>query len=800
MKNLRRILTTSLATLFCVFELAAQGGSPATLAGKVLDAASHQPVPYATVVLQQAGKLVAGNSTDEQGQYRLEGVLAGSYTLKIGFLGYLDTLQTIVVEAGRTYQLPPVALRVSALQLDEVVVRGEQTSVVNLIDKKVVNVGQDLLAAGATAVEILANVPSVQTDATGNISLRGNRNVTVLVDGKPSPLPNDELLQQLPASSIDKIEVITTPSAKYNPDGATGIINIITRRDQRAGLNTNFTLGAATGRKYNAGLDANYARGSWNGYANYSFLQRQFRHYEDRRKTLAEGDAEFLQQARTLFDGDGHSLKAGADYFLNASNTLSFYTNQNRHRHTPFRRWLFLENQGGNTAAQYRRDTENPHDHLTQDYNLNYKKTFATAEHFLEAEANVSNNRNSLDGRYWQTYLAGNQKDSLTTEDLQYNNRIVTLTADYAQPLSAQAKLEVGAQSILKEASNRYQQWGATAGNSLLLNEASRNLFFYDEQTHALYSVYGNRWQRLAWQAGLRLELTRVDARLVTTGQRFRNNYLNLFPSLHLAYELGGQQDLKLSYSRRISRPSLWHVNPFTNATNPLSVRQGNPFLRPEYINSFELGYQKSGKTATVSTTLFYRRRTNIISTVYELANERTTVLTFANTGTSHSYGLEFNGTVRPLKPWNVRGNLNYYRHAVDYGSAGRFNGQLRSWDLSLQNQVDLSKKLSLDVLWKYEGPIVDLQELTQARQKIDAGLRLKILRDKANVGLRVTDVLDTYEYVSTELGTGFTEQSVWNGETCIGYLTFNYNLATGKQPEKKARKQRTYNESGSSE
>jgi len=789
---------TILVLVLGALPLTAQAQS-ATIKGRVLDAATSQPVPYATVTLNQEGKLITGHSTNDQGQYELGNVPAGSYLLKIGFIGYKDTLQALTIEAGSTYQLPPITLRTNVLELGEVVVRGEKTTIANLIDKRVVNVGQDLLATGASAVEILANVPSVQTDPSGNVSLRGNRNVTVLVDGKPSPLPNNELLQQLAASSIDKIEVITAPSAKYNPDGATGVINIITQRSQQGGFNSNFVLGAATGRKYNAGLDASYARGKWNSFVNYSFAQRQFRHAEEQHKLVDESNTNFSQQTRMLFDGDGNTLKVGADYFLNKTNTLSLYTNQSRQRHTLFNRWQFLETQAGNATAQYRRDAQNPHDHLTQDYNLSYRKTLPAPGHVLEAEVNLSNNRNSLDGRYQQTYLLGGAGDTLTTEEIQYDNRILTLTADYSRPLLNQAKLELGWQSIVKDASNDYQP-GTEVDGLPVLDEANRNLFRYAEQTHALYGVYGSRWQKLSFQLGLRLEQALITADLRTTGQRFENNYFNLFPSAHGSYALSEQQAIKLSYSRRITRPSLWNVNPYTNVTNPLSIRQGNPFLRPEYINSLELGYQRESKLADLSATLFYRYRTDIISTVFELANERTTILTFANTGTSHSYGLELNGTVRPVKPWNVRGSLNYYRNTVNYRSEGRFNSQLRSWDFLLQNQVDLSKKLSLDLLWKYEGPLIDLQETSRARQKIDVGLRLKCLNDKGNLSLQVADVLDSFEYRSTELGNGFLGRTVWDGETRIGYLTFNYKLAAGQQPEKSARKRRVYQEKGSGE
>ncbi|HEX8659146.1 MAG TPA: outer membrane beta-barrel family protein [Hymenobacter sp.] len=773
--------------------------NPATLTGQVVDAVSRQPVPYATVTLNQAGKLITGHSTNDQGQYQLAGIAAGSYTLKVGFIGFRDTVQALTIEAGRTYQLPPIALRSAALELDEVVVRGEQTTIANLIDKKVISVGQDLLAGGASAVDILANVPSVQADATGNISLRGNRNVTVLVDGKPSPLPNHELLQQLSAASIDKIEVITAPSAKYTPQGATGIINIITRRGAQAGFNGSAGLGWATGRKYNGNLEANYGRGSWNTYANYSLFQRQFRHFESQRKGLTEKDAEFFQQSRLLFDGDGQTLKAGADYSLSKTSSLSFYTTQSRMRHTLLNRWEFSENAAGTPTARYRRDAENPHDHLTQDYNLSYKKSFTEPDHVLEAEVNLSNNRNQLDGRYWQTYSLGGKRDTLTTENIQYNNRILTLTTDYTRPLANQGKLEIGWQSIVKEATNDYQPGGATASGLLVTDAVNRNRFEYDEQTHALYGVYGNRWQKLSFQTGLRLEQTLVTANQVTTYQRFENNYFNLFPSVHGSYAVGEKQEVKLSYSRRITRPSLWNVNPFTNITNPLSIRQGNPFLRPEYINSLELGYQRGSKLGDVSGTLFYRRRTDIISAVYELVNDRTTVFTFANTGASHSSGLELNGTLRPVKPWNVRSSFTSYWHQVSYQASKRFDG-LRSWDFSLQNQVTVSKKLSLDLLWKYEGPAVDLQQLTRARQKIDLGLRLKCLRDQGTVSLRATDVLDTYEFRTTELGNGFVGQNLWDGETRIGYVTFSYNWNTGRQLERKTRKQRTYNERGASE
>ncbi|MVN75113.1 TonB-dependent receptor [Hymenobacter sp. HMF4947] len=784
--------------------------------GTLLDAATGQPIPFASVVLLHLpdSTLVADAQTTEAGAFGLSALKLGTYVLRANVLGYRPGRRVLSLSsAAPLAQLGTLRLRSAATQLADVVIQGERPTVAADLDKRVVNVAKDLTAVGGTATDVLQNVPSVAVDQNGAVTLRGASGVTIFIDGKPSGAAgggNGTSLDQIPASSIDRIEVITNPSARYDAAGAGGIINIILKKNQRDGLNGVASVGAGTRDKYTSSLTLNYRKGKLNAFGSYDFRR-------DQRFTTGSLDqttvAPVLDPAtgqptatpHTLFlhqDRNGqtyltsHAVRLGLEYSLPADQTLTLAVqprfNQNAADETLHSR------QNDRTLGQPvyvgtsdRQNATTGHSN-SADITLDYRRIWpARPGSELTASAVYTPLRGATAIASGLQYLGDG---ALATQQQNFTTRLNQGAAqvDFTQPLGEKGRLETGAKSTWRSYDNTYD----FASSLPVLYQQS--IFLYQEYIQAAYASLGGEHGKLHYQGGLRLEQTNTHGQQVTTSEEFRRSYLNLFPSATLAYELPRDQRAQLSYSRRVQRPDQGELNPFTDRSDPLNFNTGNPALLPEYIDLVELGHQKSfGNKASLSTTVFYSVESQTIKPFRQIVTDpltgnQVTSTSRINLGDEINYGLELVGSFPLASFWKVNGTASAFRRIIQ--------GSVASSDITNSNFVYTSrlnttitplKKLDLQVSLNYRSPVVTAQGRRQTSFNVDAAAKYTFLpQDRGSLTLRVSDVFNTLRFNFNAYGNGLDAVSYNKRESRVGFLSFSYRFGRDGEAAKPRRKE----------
>jgi outer membrane receptor protein involved in Fe transport len=749
------------------------------LNGKIIDAHSKEALPYVTVIAKtKAAVFVEGTATDNEGKYQLS-LPKGEYTLHFSFIGYQNLEKAFSISANQALN---IELQHDSEVLETVVVSEERTSVVQKIDRKVINVGKDLQAGGGDAVEVLNQLAEVQTTDDGNIELRGSGNVNVLINGKPSPLEPKDVLQQIDASEIQQIELITTPSAKHRADGLTGIINIITKKKKQQGFSGTLTGSLSSNQQYRSGLAIANGSEKVNLRLNLNFAdnETESKGQRSRHSTTLNYD----QIGDNLFDGQVKSIKGGLDWFLDEKNEFSFTAGYTDNSHDIINTNQIQENE----AAPYPFISKNYHAHISSEYNVNYRRIFKNKDHFLEADFHLTDNKNDLSA----DYQAG---ENFRDDFLNYDTKISNVSLDYVQPLNAlDLTLETGLLYTYKDVTND-QAINDYDGNSF------QNLFTFDEESIGLYTLIKKNWGKLKSQFGLRYEGFWSDSQFENTELQVSRNFHNLFPSVHLTYSFTDKNSFNFGYNRRITRPNLWHVNPFSNAFDRFYNRQGNPTLNPEFSHNFELNFSNNFKFWSFNPGIFYRYKTDLILPFYLINDDDTVLSSYTNDGSGHAYGTEINLALFPLKFLRTTINANFYWEKINTNQVNDFGFlQLNRDNWTIKNLFKINKKLSLDISWIYRGSSTRRYTKSVRMQKFDVALRWKILKGKGNLNLRVTDVFDTYEREQVLYGQGYEENSFRKWETQIAYLSFSYQFSKGKIGKKRNRKNRRFNEPGSTE
>ncbi len=763
------ILILSCSILFAT--AATSQSSKIKLSGQVLDTNSKEKIPYVTVIAHTPEMVfVEGTATNNDGQYVLE-LPKGRYVLKFSFIGYKNTEKTIDLIANQQLEL---LLASDLTTLETVVVREERTSVEQKIDRKVINVGKDLQAGGGDAVEVLNQLSEVQTGIDGGIELRGSGNINVLVNGKPSPLEPQDLLQQIDASEIQQIELITTPSAKNRADGLTGIINIITKKKKEQGFSGTVSGSVSTNQQYRSGLALSNGLGKVNLSLNLNFSDRE-RDARNSRSRVSDA-LNYTQTGDNLFAGQVKSIKAGVDWFLDEKNEFSFSGGYTDNSHDIINTTRIEED-----VLNYQFLSNNRHEHLSAEYNANYRRIFTNKNHYLEADIHFTDNRNDLSA----DYQAGNE---FRDDFLEYDSKVSNYSLDYVQPFSNGLVIESGLLYTIKDVSN-----------DQVINDYDdtnlQNRFIFDEKNLGLYTLMKKEWGNLKGQFGLRYEGFWSESQFENTENQINRAFHNLFPSTHFTYAFTEKNSVNFGYNRRISRPNLWQINPFSNASDRFYNRQGNPSLNPEYSHNFEINFLNSFENWSFSPGVFYRNKTNIILPFYLTNNTDNTILrTYTNDGNSHAYGTEIAISIFPLSFLKTNINGNFYWEKINTtvdNDLGFLQLENNNW--TIKNLFKINKKLSVDITWIYRGASTRRYSKSLETQKFDTAIRWKILKGKGNISLRVTDIFDTYQSESILFGAGFEENSLRKRESRIGYISFSYQFAKGGMTKKRNRKKRRF-------
>ncbi|MDP4239340.1 MAG: outer membrane beta-barrel family protein [Bacteroidota bacterium] len=771
--------------------------------GKIMDTDTHSPLQYVDVALFKIGSksLTSGVTTDSLGAFVFPSIDDGKYIMRITFIEYTTVTKTVEI-AGKPVDLGIINLKGNTKNLGEVEVVGQAPQMRFDIDKKVFSVDQNISAAGGSASDILKNIPSVNVDTQGNISLRNNANVEVWIDGKASGLTADnraQVLEQMPAESIESVEIMTNPSAKYNPEGSAGIINLVMKKNHKAGYYGSVSAGLIYpfGGKLGSSLGAsiNYTSTKVDAYINLGYRDMNFQGGGYTNRTTYNGNNTLLlNQNSTMTNSfSGLFTRAGINYHLDIKNTIglngfglagSGNTTNDIHyllTNPVLMNALPLRNYSQNNTGTSTRPSLN--------VNLDYEHDFNNKGSNLLANLSYSSHNRESDNSYVQSN-AGSAPQSEIAQNSTNNSKTGEFKLDYTGKINENSKLEAGWQS---DVTNMTTSASGYDKLHLMGIPSYYNNFNYDEQIHAAYVTYGTKFDQLSVQGGLRGEYFRKKSTNTTSNAVqpiAPKSYTELYPSLYLTYALPNDNELQLNYSRRVNRPRGQQINPFHNYSDSTRITYGNPNLDPEFTSSVELNYLKSWGEQTISASVYYHYTDNVIQNV-QFLHSGVMESSFLNVTKSQNTGLELIAKNRLLSMLNLTTSLNLYYSKLDnavyvnpYDSTitTRIPGQDNfSWTANILANITMSKTFSGQVTARYNSPQIIAQGLKQDKYSIDLGVRKTFLDRKLSVNLNVRDLLNSNKDRSTTSGTGFSQRSESYFHTRMVNLSISYNFGNSK-------------------
>ncbi|RCR65452.1 TonB-dependent receptor domain-containing protein [Larkinella punicea] len=767
------------------------------ISGKLLtpQAGKNQPVEFASIGLFRSrdSSSVTGALTDEKGFFQMTNLAPDAYYLLIQSLGFAaKRVPRIVISMDKPIvDLGNILMTETAKQLQEVVVQGQKQAYEYSLDRKIVNVDQLPIAQGGSAIDILQNVPSVTVDVDGTLSLRGSSNVIVLVDGKPSGLTGldrQAILDQIPASNIERIEMITNPSSRYDADGAAGIINIILKKERAAGFNGNVQLNVGTRDKYNASINLNTRFKKLNLFSSYNFrANRRFQYRISERQNIFGDSISYLAQRNDAIRRSvNNNLRVGFDYALSPRDniTASILYRPEYSRDSEVENFNTLD-AGRNSLGQTLRITEETEPERGLDYVFGYRRTFDKQGRELTFDATTSSNKSTEYQNFSNTttlpenlltpnFLIGRQRADNGRE-----NRVAVLQLDFVEPLKDKKKLETGLKHTYRRLASDYTFENLLDG-IWTVNPAISNNFIYDERTSAAYVNFGNEIRKFSYQVGLRTEYTNITTDQRTTNVKSQRDYIYLFPSVFLNYNASESQKMQINYSRRINRPSTWSLNPFIDLSDPLNIRFGNPNLNPELINSFEISHLLYGKSTTLTSSLFYRQTNNEITRYQTLRPDGITEQTSLNLNRSQNYGLEVVVTQDLTRWWKINGNFSFFQRNIQASAdiPGILTRTNRSWTARITSNMNPKKGTDIQVAMNYRSPFIVAQGTIKGFFNVDLGVKQNILKGRGTVSLRVSDIFNTLQFQNESFGSNFVSSTRSKRESRIGFIGFSYRLS----------------------
>lgn len=765
------------------------------LKAEIYDANKSLPVEYANLKLYSISDsaVIVGGFSDEKGTVKIDDVPNGEHYVIITAFGYDDyVIESVVInERKNRYDLGKLFISQESSQaLDEVEIRAEKEVIRTSFDKRVYSTEDDMTSQGGSATDILNNIPSVEVDNDGNISLRGSGNVMILIDGRPSAMSSgsEGALDAIPASSIERVELITNPSAKYDPDGTAGIINIVLKKNKLRGTNTSVDLSSATGNLYNGSINFNARNNKWNFFANYSFrYQEGYRDNMNIRNGNVNDTLITLFQDRSGMDNRrSHTGKLGLDYKISDQQALGFSVSGTHNDRTRTGDQFNLNSFNDTLNRYWRRTTYDPRNRQSIDLNADYKLDFKDGKGDLIAIATQSFGLSDAEGRYEEYYFLPSGQS--LPDDFFYqfqtgtsDERTFTGSLDIQRNQTDDFRYETGAKAIIRsQLRSNYleslnQQTGEVEPNFNVIND-----FLFDEQILALYGIAAHQYKGFKYQAGLRLEQAFTQPQLLTTNEDFENNYFSAFPSAHIIYgDESKNGELSVSYSRRINRPNTWHLNPFPVFSDPLNLRQGNPAVQPEYINSIETGYQKKWKKLTLSGSLYYRQTVDKIQRVRQFFPNNVSVTTFANIAESYDFGSELIAIYSPFKWWKNIISFNGFETRLNANIDGvELRNSGFSYNVKYSGQFNFPDgKTTAQVNMQYIAPTFTVQGFYQRYAGLDFALARKFLDQKLSVGLRITDIFDQQGFYIQVSDGPFIQESMYKWETRRVFLNVSYRF-----------------------
>lgn len=779
MKVLNHIVLISL--LFLSNQAFSQAQS-VELRGKVIEAGSGQAVAFATVMVADntTKKAITGTTTLENGNFSLQ-TDATDYYIEISFIGFEKKILNQPTSTGNSVDLGVIKIAQDAQQLQEVVVEGEVSQTEFRLDRRIFNVGKDLSTTGASALEVLNNVPSVNVNIEGQISLRGSQGVQVLINGKPSILASEEgnALGTITADMIDRVEVITNPSAKYDAEGTSGIINIVIKKEERKGLNGSVSLNTGAPNNHSIGVSLNKRSEKFNLFSQLGAGYRELPNDIESINTDLVNNTQILSNGEEFRNETFYNFVLGTDYYINPTSVFTLsgsYT-------------LEIEDQPSTTnfasidasneiTSQWARTEITEASNPKFQYELQYKKDFEDDEDhdlLFSALGNFFGKDQSSD--FEDVTLEGEDNDDSQKTRTDFKESVFTFKLDYTKPYSDEVTLETGGQYVLNDVSNDYEVQNLVNGD-FVTDPGLTNIFEYDQKVMAFYTTGAFEGDKWGIKAGLRLENTDLNTLLTNTNEANQQNYTNLFPSAHTSYKFSDKISIQAGYSKRIYRPRLWDLNPFFNIRNNFNIRQGNPDLLPEFTDSYELtSIFFIGKTS-LNLGVYHRNTTDVIERISTFENNVNTTRP-ENIGTNNATGIEFNTKYSPVNWLTFNADLNYSqfsRKGTFESTVFDFNAD--RWSSKLMTKVKLPWDFDLETTGNYRSGFQTVQGEQNEVVFMDLGIRKKLFKGKAVLNLSVRDVFASRVNESLIAQNDF---EVYNRRQRGRFVAFGFSYGFGK-------------------
>lgn len=785
-----------------------QNSKEVIITGKVFDKTTNQPLEYATVAFfnKAENRIETGGITDREGAFSIP-LPSGTYDVSVEFIGYEKlTIPNQVLNENK--DLGNIGLAEGAEALKEVEIIAEKTTVDIKLDKKIYNVGSDLTVRGGTVSDVLDNIPSVSVDVEGNVALRGNQNVRILINGKPSGLVglnSTDALRQLPAESIERVEVITSPSARYDAEGTGGILNIILRRSKLIGFNGAIT--SSIGYPNTAGIsgNVNYRTGDVNIFNTTSYNHREspgnsssytqyFNKVFDENGNLIADNPDTFANETNDFDRIRRNLSTnvGLEWYITDSASLTgalSYRDGNNERNTTNVLTQY-DTDGNFTSESNRFDPEEEKDKVLQ-YSLNFQKDFDDSGHKLTMDFQYEDNS---EDEYSEVLLEGVNTERVTTFE---DQKRILLQADYVLPIGEKSQFELGYRGNFNNQDTDYKVWFLNPNtNEFELSTALSNFLNYREYINAAYTQFGSKiGEKISYLLGLRLESTKITIDQPTSGDFSKNDYTSLFPTVNLSYEFSENENITLGYSRRIQRPRSYFINPFPSRSSVTSIFRGNPNLAPSYSGLFDIGYYKKFGKVSLNGSAYFQHATDAFSFISFDTGETVTVngqvlpiieRTPINLAVEDRLGFEFTVTYNQSSKWNVNANFNIFQQSItgETPNGLSLDNTNTSWFARVNNKYTLPWNIQWQTSLNYTGPRADAQNKIEGIFSSNMAFSKDVFNDNASIALNINDLLNSNKRKTETITNTFISNSEfqWRERSIILSFTYRFNQQKKRQ------------------
>lgn len=715
-----------------------------TIKGMVIEASSGEALDYASVIAKEksSGSILSGTTTSDGGRFSID-VNTKDVIVEFSFIG-LTTIEISDLNfQGKIADVGKIELTGQSNALDEITISAEKSTTEFKLDKRVFNVGTDLSSTGAGALEVLNNVPSVNVNIEGEVSLRGATGVQILINGKPSILSDDasNALGTITADMIQQIEVITNPSAKYEAEGTAGIINIVLKKNEKKGLNGSISVNTGIPHNHSVGVSLNKRTQKFNLFSQLGVGYRELPRFNENTNLDKASNTELFSKGTEYRNETFYKFVLGSDYYINPQNVITLsgsfaYEVEDQPSETNF---IFSSQDSVETEWTRNEVTEalNP----KYQYELQYKRDFIDhKEHKLLFSAIGSFFGKDQSSTFSNTLTRGQAELNNQITETSFQEGKYTFNVDYTKPFDENWTLETGAQYLTNDVSNDYEVLDEI--NGVFVQDSNlTNTFEYDQKVLGIYGTGSYEGETWGIKLGLRAENTDLQTKLVTTDSINNQNFTNLFPSLHTSYKFSDAISFQAGYSRRIYRPRLWDLNPFFNIRNNFSIRAGNPNLLPEYTDSYEVGSIFIFENVSLNINAYYRYTTDKIERIFIFENNVNTMRP-ENIGVNKATGLELNFKYPISKIITLNGDANYNIFQRD----GQFNDQVfdfsaDQWNSKLTAKYKIRKGIDLEITGRHQSRIKTVQGLVSPYASLDAGLRIKILNGKGVFNVSARDI-----------------------------------------------------------